>query len=535
MTSDPDIIRSVCRDVLGTSLIPDYLQYIFLELEADPTNRVLTLRAADWLVGSSGWEPALRLLETLLHERDVCAANAMLYAAVVRVDGFRAAEGLAPYTTALDALLEELGQDPHITLQGALLRTCLRANALLNSGERARARALFSLALRYDPRLARIAPWGLMPGTSTAPPPTDELARRLRDASTSPVPAIAAQLLARPAHLGPHRGRRVLFVMRQFFFAHGSREHELQQNFCVTAERAGLEVAFVPWDPIVCHAAYDAVAKQGALSELGKAVREFRPDLVIVDNLCSQGQDATVSAAQLGTALAEWRRAHGFRLVAFYPDVWDKSSRDGARYAALVADVLWHPFAGNTAHWTQEQHAKELCTLAPFNAEHFPECEKDLGATFIGSSAGVSYLRALWLLAIESYGVPVSVTLTTPIHGHGTTLEYADYARLLCKSRMTLQFSARNHEARIAGGRVSEALLARALLLDEANPDSPQCLIPYLHYIPFESMQDLIAALTYFETHPDERERVAAAGAAFIRKVYDPTRIWRAVCDTALG
>ena len=69
-------------------------------------------------------------------------------------------------------------------------------------------------------------------------------------------------------------------------------------------------------------------------------------------------------------------------------------------------------------------------------------------------------------------------------------------------------------------GRVWEALWSRTFLLEEDNPITPVYFEPYVDYVPFATLKDLVDKTRYYLENDEERDRIRMQGRATVEKYY---------------
>jgi hypothetical protein len=80
---------------------------------------------------------------------------------------------------------------------------------------------------------------------------------------------------------------------------------------------------------------------------------------------------------------------------------------------------------------------------------------------------------------------------------------------------------------------VWEAIAAGTMLVEQANPATARFLIPWRHYLPWQSFDDIVRIAGMVERHPETAARVAAEAGRWVERHYNPRRFWAAVVDHA--
>lgn len=81
-------------------------------------------------------------------------------------------------------------------------------------------------------------------------------------------------------------------------------------------------------------------------------------------------------------------------------------------------------------------------------------------------------------------------------------------------------------------GRVWEALWCRTFLLEEDNPVTSTYFEPYVDYVPFTTLKDLVDKIRYYLEHEEERDRIRMRGRATIEKYYNARIYWENLFET---
>lgn len=80
--------------------------------------------------------------------------------------------------------------------------------------------------------------------------------------------------------------------------------------------------------------------------------------------------------------------------------------------------------------------------------------------------------------------------------------------------------------------RVWEVLWCRTFLLEEDNPVTSLYFEPYVDYVPFTTLQDLVDKIRYYLEHEDERDRIRMQGRATVEKYYNARIYWENLFET---
>lgn len=122
---------------------------------------------------------------------------------------------------------------------------------------------------------------------------------------------------------------------------------------------------------------------------------------------------------------------------------------------------------------------------------------------------------------------------------HSVTI-YRDYLSKVASTRAVLNLTQKTETEHILNGRAFETLLAGRLLLQQEGAGrrgSPlkTYLTPFLHYLPYESQEDLRRVILFLASHTETTEGIALSGARMLREQYSPVRLWAALLTELLS
>jgi hypothetical protein len=114
------------------------------------------------------------------------------------------------------------------------------------------------------------------------------------------------------------------------------------------------------------------------------------------------------------------------------------------------------------------------------------------------------------------------------------SLSVYDYAAVHQRSRIALNFAKAGWEGGAqVKGRVFEATLCGALLLEEDNIHIKRWFEPGREYVPFFDSDDLVEKTQFYLRHEEERERIARRGWEKARRYCNERRFWGRMLELA--
>lgn len=121
----------------------------------------------------------------------------------------------------------------------------------------------------------------------------------------------------------------------------------------------------------------------------------------------------------------------------------------------------------------------------------------------------------------------IAYTLTG---GQRHTVEYETYARSCRRSQMLINTN--NHPTcAVVKGHVFEAISCGALLLEQhyESGGTHHRLTSHLEYVPYESDDELVERIQYYQHHAGQRDAIAQNGARAYWTRYSPFHFWSRV------
>ncbi|MDV7339031.1 hypothetical protein RYZ26_05475 [Terasakiella sp. A23] len=331
-------------------------------------------------------------------------------------------------------------------------------------------------------------------------------------------------------HIDEFKGKKVLCVFRQHAYASArAREVEFFDFYEKTAKACGLDYRSFASDALVHTSSFSTDDFKNEVERLAKEIIQWRPDYVYIDNFLIHS-DAEISDF-VKEKFTKLKRETGCCLISFFADAWHLGQKNGLLWADELVDAHHHTQSSYIGALPQEVEDKAFCYPCPYPQElfHFPEVEKDIFAAFHGS---LHDIRAPWLVKIQNDELNVHVEVSD----HSNTSELSTleaYARQFSRYDVSLLFSARNTVQTAITGAVWESLLTGSMILEEKSEEVPDYLVPYVHYIPFQSYAQLKAALTYLEQDKDLINLIRDNATSFFKTYYSAHHFWSGMLSMA--
>lgn len=260
----------------------------------------------------------------------------------------------------------------------------------------------------------------------------------------------------------------------------------------------------------------------------------FQPDIVMFSHLLSW-KERNISKETWKTVGALRNTDEG-RPPIKVVGVWHEgTASDVIRVADEHADCVdLNLFLDTKDQFLKHTKRPEKCLglYDPRDPDTFkPQDEKKIGIIFNGTlvdrairTQGFACLMAPRMFGINAAGVPV-----TKIGGRRELfVPEEQMVEMLGQSKICLNFSdAGDGGTRHYKGRVAEALLCGAMLLEWSNDETNSILTPFKDFVPFDGPEDLLQKANYYLTHDAERQKIAESGRAAAMEKLDGREFWR--------
>lgn len=148
-------------------------------------------------------------------------------------------------------------------------------------------------------------------------------------------------------------------------------------------------------------------------------------------------------------------------------------------------------------------------------------CTRDINVSFLGQTNGCRSFRIQYIQYLMENNVPIYCSFFSKTQ----QLLHSKCVEILKRSKIVLNFSygVASHQLK---GRVFEAMLCGAMLMESENSQTRCYFTPGEDYVSFDSKYDLIDKIRYFLEHEDERLEIAARGELKARKYLNHTEFW---------
>ncbi|MDR4508951.1 MAG: glycosyltransferase [Candidatus Brocadiaceae bacterium] len=153
-----------------------------------------------------------------------------------------------------------------------------------------------------------------------------------------------------------------------------------------------------------------------------------------------------------------------------------------------------------------------------------PGIERDINVSFAGTVKNYPD-RVAGIFALKSKGIDVYQTGGQ----RENTVSVDEYALVYKRSKIALNFCYHNNGVPQTKGRIFEATLCGAMLLEAENAETARYFEPMIDYVSFSDEADLVEKVRYYLAHDPERMEIAERGHKKAKERYTGKIFWETV------
>jgi hypothetical protein len=270
---------------------------------------------------------------------------------------------------------------------------------------------------------------------------------------------------------------------------------------------------------LLCKPDVEQPARLGeGLEILRSEIAAFKPDVIILDGNFI-GTEKTVQAHHI----AQFRDSR-CKVVVTVGDLYD-SQPNFLDYWGASADLVLAFNAGSTHADISDQRDKLFYwPCLPFEPDLFhplPDDQKLHDLCVLGS---LNRARDIYVDLLRSYGLEGFYC----IHDRSTMAapDAEQYRALLASSRLVFNNGYITSAESILTGRLFETILAGSVVMEEAGSDAARLFVPFVHFVPFANIHQLVGFSQFLLKHPDRRVAIASRALAWSKEHLPTKAFW---------
>jgi hypothetical protein len=316
------------------------------------------------------------------------------------------------------------------------------------------------------------------------------------------------------AGIPSHRDKPHLLILRNKFYSKYSKEMSTEKmqldNTLRASKLATFEVITYDHDLLI--------SPFGDFQIIAKC-RDIRPDAIILSSWGKASRHPSVESLRF------IRERMKIPLAAIW---WDTCSENvGKALQPLmgyfdVNVIIENP---NLYHFDKEDPLfhRILPLWAPQDENLYcPGVTRDIPVSFLGQVSSYRSVRKEYI----DYLVDQKVDGYFSTNDRVDQVSHAEYGKLMSRSKIALNFShsVTGHQLK---GRIFDAMLSGAMLLESENDQITQLFTPMKDYVPFSSKEDMLNKIRYYLSNQKEAVAIAEQGQLTAIKNYNSNRFWR--------
>ena len=176
-------------------------------------------------------------------------------------------------------------------------------------------------------------------------------------------------------------------------------------------------------------------------------------------------------------------------------------------------------------HFPDDPRFLYLWTPLDFSVFYPGDGPRDIPVSFIGTTGSYRGVRRTYLDYLNEQNI--HIYRSGGQREQPVSLE--EYAAILRRSKISVNFSHSAPGAHQIKGRVFETMFSGALLFENENSETPKFFTPMVDYVEFGDKEDLADKVRYYLDHEDERHQIALSGYHKATTEYNHEIFWAKV------
>lgn len=315
-----------------------------------------------------------------------------------------------------------------------------------------------------------------------------------------------------------------LFVMQQYI---NGDPKQIESDFIFHLIRSSKSAGLLSKSFYSDHCTYtikDKNLSQQHLNELRTLIITKAPDLVVFDGNFIGSVEGINSHWW-----AKLKEEKPFKLVTIIADCNSRQPNYLA-YWREVSDlsIIFNRQSEYGRSFSQPNRLLYAPTL-PFSEDSmdwkaFKETERDISFCCIGSD---SRNRREFCSLIRRTKLHAKIVLHTRFKKQAVSM--GDYIKIFCRSKIVFNTGYTNPNESIITGRTVEAILCKALLLEEDGVSLSDYFIPWRHFIPVFNAHEVAIFAQFFAKNESYRQRIVEEAYSMHQLHYSSKIFWNAV------
>lgn len=206
------------------------------------------------------------------------------------------------------------------------------------------------------------------------------------------------------------------------------------------------------------------------------------------------------------------RRSLSIPLVVIWHDTCGETSPFIELDPYITNSIDLHVLADSNSCLGKFPNIKFLRLPPPCDSKLFypaSNAELDIPVSFVGSIGGYRSIREEYINFVKQNGIPIHLQTGGQVKD---PISWNDYASILRRSKISLNFSQTVNNEHQLKARVIEAMFSGSMLLENRNNETASFFTEGVHFVSFDTKEDLVDKIKYYLSNEQERIKIANAG-----------------------
>jgi hypothetical protein len=325
-----------------------------------------------------------------------------------------------------------------------------------------------------------------------------------------------------PAGYALGKQRRVLMLLSRYVMCHPDYiETDITKHLVHGSQALGLNCKWFEADEVLYGTSPNNTPNNLSkkLESLSALIHYFDPEIILFDANFIPGEKT------IDGSFFEPFRKHGGKVVGFFCDSSDLTPDPTTHWIKHIDLAISlnrqssHEFTN--PGWEKFLYWPGVPTHEAFFSPHAPKAP---GLHYIGSA---SRNRLDWLQAAATFDFPLNAKL----HRREKTVapDFSNYLKFLCGAQMVFNTGYAHPSMSCMTFRIFEVIYAQSHLFEEVDSDIGDYFVPFIHYIPYANIHELVQLAQFFILHPDKAAQIAADANVWLRSQISFVDFWNAV------
>ena len=254
--------------------------------------------------------------------------------------------------------------------------------------------------------------------------------------------------------------------------------------------------------------------------KLVKKISKFQPDLIFLDS-----NYAFNSRTINSETIRQIRLVSSAKITGIADDMYTDAAFASVERWATFLDVVFFSAPG----WSNRSVRNIL--FVPYTSDpyrFYPARKKNKNLFFSGIG---NIPRYGYLFAAKRYCLNNNINHYIQPHKREAkySLSRKRFDRYIRESTAVLEATARSSTVRPTGGRTYNSIACKTLLIMEKTKQMNGVLVPYIHYIPFDSIKELEIAIQFSNESKLLTNKITNNAYQYYKKYYEGDKVWQLI------